>query len=64
VAKAELLAHIQEVDGVADEGGLDEDGWGLRYHLEGSVEGNSGFSKGMQIQSSSMNFLMAGNASV
>jgi hypothetical protein len=64
VAKAKLLAHIQEVDCVADAGGLDEDGWGLWYHLEGSMEGNSGFSKGMQIRSSSMNFLMPGNASV
>jgi hypothetical protein len=33
VAKANLLARIQELDDVADGIGFDEDGWVLRYHL-------------------------------
>jgi hypothetical protein len=37
VAKAKLLARIQELDSVADTNGLDEDGWALRYHLEGQM---------------------------
>jgi hypothetical protein len=37
VAKAKLLARIQELDIVADNNGLDEDGWALRYHLEGQM---------------------------
>ncbi|XP_071683729.1 uncharacterized protein [Lolium perenne] len=34
VIKAEVLAHIQSLDRIADEQGLDEGGWALRYHLE------------------------------
>jgi hypothetical protein len=37
VAKANLLAKIQELDAVADGLGLDEDGWALRYHLEAQM---------------------------
>jgi hypothetical protein len=37
VAKANLLAKIQELDAVADGVGLDEDGWALRYHLEAQM---------------------------
>jgi hypothetical protein len=37
VAKANLLAKIQELDFVADSLGLDEDGWALRYHLEAQM---------------------------
>jgi hypothetical protein len=37
VAKANLLARIQELDIEADNDGLDEDGWALRYHLEGQM---------------------------
>jgi hypothetical protein len=36
-AKAKLLAHIQQIDTLADGVGLDEDGWALRYHLEGQM---------------------------
>jgi hypothetical protein len=32
--KAKLLQRIQELDTIADNQGLDEDGWALRYHLE------------------------------
>ncbi|KAK1678465.1 hypothetical protein QYE76_039313 [Lolium multiflorum] len=34
VTKAEILAQIQNLDMIADEQGLDEEGWALRYHLE------------------------------
>jgi hypothetical protein len=37
VAKANLLAHIQELDTAADNNGLDEDDWALHYHLEGQM---------------------------
>jgi hypothetical protein len=37
VAKANLLAKIQELDSAADGLGLDEDGWALRYHLEAQM---------------------------
>jgi hypothetical protein len=37
VAKANLLAKIQELDSVANGLGLDEDGWALRYHLEAQM---------------------------
>jgi hypothetical protein len=37
VAKANLLARILELDIKADSDGLDEDGWALRYHLEGQM---------------------------
>jgi hypothetical protein len=37
VAKAKLLARIQELDCRADGVGLDEDGWDLRYHLESQM---------------------------
>jgi hypothetical protein len=37
VFKANLLAKIQELDRVADGPGLDEEGWALRYHLEGQM---------------------------
>jgi hypothetical protein len=37
VAKANILARIQELDRVANGVGLDEDGWDLRYHLEGQM---------------------------
>jgi hypothetical protein len=37
VAKAKLLARIQELDYMANGAGLDEDGWTLRYHLEGQM---------------------------
>jgi hypothetical protein len=36
-AKAKLLARIQQLDTLADGVGLDEDGWALRYHLEGQM---------------------------
>jgi hypothetical protein len=36
-AKANLLARIQQLDSLADGVGLDEDGWALRYHLEGQM---------------------------
>jgi hypothetical protein len=32
--KADILARIQALDGVADGRGLDDEGWALRYHLE------------------------------
>ena len=34
VIKADILAQIQNLDRIADEQGLDTEGWGLRYHLE------------------------------
>jgi hypothetical protein len=37
VTKANLLARIQELDRTADGIGLDEDGWALRYFLEGQM---------------------------
>jgi hypothetical protein len=37
VFKANLLAKIQELDRMADGPGLDEEGWALRYHLEGQM---------------------------
>jgi hypothetical protein len=37
VAKANLLAKIQELDYAADGLGLDEDEWALRYHLEAQM---------------------------
>jgi hypothetical protein len=37
VAKANLLARIQELDRTVDGLGLDEEGWALRYHLEGKM---------------------------
>jgi hypothetical protein len=37
VAKANLLAKIQELDSAADGLGLDEDGWALRCHLEAQM---------------------------
>jgi hypothetical protein len=35
--KAKFLARMQELDCRADGVGLDEDGWALRYHLEGQM---------------------------
>jgi hypothetical protein len=37
VAKSSLLARIQTLDTAADGPGLDEDGWALKYHLEGQM---------------------------
>jgi hypothetical protein len=37
VAKSNLLAKIQALDTAADGPGLDEDGWALKYHLEGQM---------------------------
>jgi hypothetical protein len=37
VFKANLLAKIQELDRLADGPSLDEEGWALRYHLEGQM---------------------------
>jgi hypothetical protein len=37
VAKANLLAKIQELDSAEDGLGLDEDGWALRYNLEAQM---------------------------
>jgi hypothetical protein len=33
VAKANLLAQIQDLDKIADVSGLDEEGWAYRYYL-------------------------------
>jgi hypothetical protein len=35
--RANLLARIEGLDLVADAGGLDEEGWALRYHLEDQI---------------------------
>jgi mannosylglycoprotein endo-beta-mannosidase len=34
---ASLLTIIENLDRVADAGGLDEEGWALRYHLEDHI---------------------------
>ena len=34
VIKQNLITQIQDLDNPADRGGLDEDGWALRYFLE------------------------------
>jgi mannosylglycoprotein endo-beta-mannosidase len=35
--KQDLLAQIQALDAQADTLGLDEEGWAMRYHLEGQL---------------------------
>nr|XP_051201554.1 uncharacterized protein LOC127315064 [Lolium perenne] len=35
--KADILAQIRDLDGIADRAGLDDDDWALRYHLEGQL---------------------------
>jgi hypothetical protein len=35
--KASILAQIQSMDARADVVGLDDEGWALRYHLEGQT---------------------------
>ncbi|KAK1607529.1 hypothetical protein QYE76_031202 [Lolium multiflorum] len=60
--KADILAQIRDLDGIADRAGLDDEGWALRYHLEGQLLHLSRVEEEYWRQRSRSNWLIQGDA--
>ncbi|XP_071677232.1 uncharacterized protein [Lolium perenne] len=60
--KDSLLAQIQRLDALADTSGLDDEGWALRYHLEGELTHLARTQEEYWRQRSRLNWLLKGDA--
>jgi hypothetical protein len=62
--KDSLLAQIQRLDAMADTSGLDDEGWALRYHLEGELTHLARTQEAYWRQRSRLNWLLKGDANM